>query len=347
MSIKPSAGTEIRTLLAALSSGDEIRRETAIARLAIIGPRAVDRMLATYASADRDTRIAILRTLEAIGDPRAVRVATEALSEGGDLAVTAANTLRALLDSTNRSSTQALDALVATALSSAAERRVRVAAFDALRDMPEDIREGVATALADRPDGAIQPSLPVGSGVARSHDALWQDAIEGRLADDPTALREVVAARGESAPLNVLQRLVDASRARERETENAHRRAAWRGLRGALHQALGLRGSTIALYDVRETLEETREPLPASFIGALHAVGDSSCLEAIAAAHAAAPRNTESADRWRAQLEAAFKAVAAREKISRKSAVMKRIEKRWPADADALLPPQAVRKTRR
>jgi HEAT repeat protein len=347
MSIKPSASTEIRTLIAALSSGDDIRRETAIARLAIIGPRAVDRLLATYASADRETRIGILRALEAIGDPRAVRVASDALSEGGDLAVTAAGTLRVLLDSTDTSSTQALDALVATALSSAAERRVRVAAFDALRDMPEDIREGVATALADPREHELHQPSAVGGTVATSHDALWQDALEGHLPDDPATLREVVGSRAESTPLGVLHQLVDAVRARERETDNANRRAAWRGLRGAVHQALGLRGSTIALYDLRETLEQTREPLPASFIGALHAVGDGSCLEAVAAAHAGAPRAGEAADRWRAQLEAAFKAIAAREKISRKSPLMKRIAKRWPAAADALLPPPTSRKTRR
>jgi hypothetical protein len=348
MSIKPSAASEIRTLLAALASGDEIRRETAIARLAIIGSRAVDRMLAAYRSQDRDTRIAILRTLEAIGDPRAAGVAREALEEGGDLAVAGANTLRVLLDSPDDStSTGALDALVATALSAAAERRVRVAAFEALRDMPSEIRDRVEAALADAADQTVRPSTPEGSGVASAPDALWQDAIEGRLVDDPAALREVIDARGRSAPLGVLQRLVDALRTQERETSPAQRRAAWRALRGAVHQALGLRGSTIALYDLRETLEEAFEPLPASFIGALHAVGDRSCLEPIAAAHAGTTRNGEPAERWRAQLASAFKAIAARERITRKSAVMKRIEKKWPASVDALLPPSAAQKTRR
>ena len=348
MSIKPSAAAEIRTLLAALASEDEIRRETAIARLSIIGPRAVDRLLAAYASAERETRIAILRTLEAIGDARAVRVAREALDGGGDLAVAAANTLRVLLDSpTGRTSTEALDALVATALSPAAERRVRVAAFDALADMPEEIRQRVEAALADAPDRTMRPAAAEDSGIASPHDALWQDAIEGRLTDDPAALREVIDARGSSAPLGVLQGLVDALRTRERETQKAQRKNAWRAVRGAVHQAIGLRGSPIALYDLRETLEEAREPLPTTFIAALHAVGDSSCLEPVAAAHAAAGRNGEPSDRWRVQLENAFKTIAAREKITRKSAVMKRLEKKWPASAHALLPPAAARKTRR
>jgi hypothetical protein len=347
MSIKPSAATEVRTLLAALASGDDIKRETAIARLAIIGSRAVDRMLATYASADRDTRIALLRALEAIGDPRGLTVARDALGEGGDVGVAAAGTLRSLLDSpAETASTEALDRLVETALSSSAERRVRVAAFDALRDMPADIRQRVEAALSEDPDDTLRPAATEAGRLRSAQDALWQDAIDGRLSDDPNGLREVVAARAPAAPLSVLQRLVDAVRTQERDADSPVRMSAWRGVRGAIHQVLGFRGSTIALYDLRETLEGAGAPLPASFIGALHAVGDTACLEPIAAAHAAAGVG-ESGDRWRMQLENAFKTIAAREKITRKSAVMKRLEKRWPGSADVLLPPPAARKTRR
>ena len=347
MSIKPSAGTEIRTLVAALASGDEIKRETAIARLAIIGSRAVDRMLATYAAADRDTRIAILRVLEGTGDPRGLGVARRALADGGDIAVAAVNTLRSLLDSSaDTASTEALDALVETALSTAAERRVRVAAFDALHDMPADIRQRVEEALSEDPHGTLRPAATGTGSVASAQEALWQDAIEGRLSDDPDGLRDVVASRAAGATLGVLQRLVDALRTRERDADSPLRMSAWRGVRGAVHQVLGFRGSTIALYDLRETLEETDEALPASFVGALHAVGDSACLESIAAAHAAAGSG-EAGDRWRMQLENAFRTIAAREKITRRSALMKRLEKRWPASADVLLPPPTARKTRR
>src|SRR3990167_8946536 len=43
------------------------------------------------------------------------------------------------------------------------------------------------------------------------------------------------------------------------------------------------RGSRLALYDVRETLETVPGPLPVEFLSALTAVGDVSCLEPIAA----------------------------------------------------------------
>ena len=59
-------------------------------------------------------------------------------------------------------------------------------------------------------------------------------------------------------------------------------RAAWQNARGALHQALALRGSRVAVYDLRETIEQSRGPLPTSFVAALHVVGDASCLEPIA-----------------------------------------------------------------
>ena len=40
-------------------------------------------------------------------------------------------------------------------------------------------------------------------------------------------------------------------------------------VRGALHQALALRGSRVALYDLRETIERPPAPLPSSFLAAL------------------------------------------------------------------------------
>jgi hypothetical protein len=340
MSIKPSAATEIRALLAALGSGDEIKRETAIARLAIIGPRAVDRMIAAYASADADARIALLRAFESIADPRPLRLAREALAGGGDVAVAAAGTLRALLDAPGETiATDALDALVAAALNPSLERRVRLAAVEALRGMPADIRGRVEEALREDPGTLDLPDHEAIADLSPA-DAVWQDALDGRLPEDPATLRTEVDRRGPSAPLSVLHRLVDEVHARERAATESARRAAWVAVRGALHQALALRGSTIALYDLRETLAASSDPLPASYIAALHAVGDGSCLEVIAAAHAASAH-----ERWRAQLEGAFKAILAREKVTRRTAAVKRIEKKWPASAENLLP-AAARKGR-
>jgi hypothetical protein len=351
MPIKPSRMVDIRTLIAALASTDDVQRESAIARLAVIGGRAVDRLATAYPAASRDVRIAILRALEAIADPRVLPVARGALGEGGDVAVAAAASLRPLLDSADSvTATGALDVLVETALDSSAERRVRLAAFDAVREMPASVRGPVAAALqkeagADdsRTESPGKPSPEDSAGTA-GPDAAWQDALDGRLPDDPAGLREAVQRRAGSAPLGMLQKTIDSARTRER-TEVGPRRDAWLAFRGAVHQALALRGSRVALYDLRETLAEAREPLPAAFLAAAHVVGDESCLEPIAAGW------TEAGDpRWRHQLEAAFEAIVKREKIPRRSAALKRIETRFPEAAGAFSTTSRTRprpKTRR
>ena len=105
------------------------------------------------------------------------------------------------------------------------------------------------------------------------------------------------------------------------------RRADWRALRGSVHQVLALRGSRVALYDLRETLQSTAAELPPSFLAAVQLVGDASSLEAIAEAY---DRSSPENARWRAQLASAFRAVAVRERITRRHALMKRILARWP-----------------
>ena len=80
MVIKASAASEVRTLVEALAGDDEVQREAAIARLAVIGARAVEKLTAAYAGTpDRVTRLAILRALEAIGDHRSVSLARQAM----------------------------------------------------------------------------------------------------------------------------------------------------------------------------------------------------------------------------------------------------------------------------
>jgi hypothetical protein len=197
MVIKASAAVEIRRLIAALGDDDDVRREAAIARLAVLGARAVERLLAAYESTgDRQIRIAILRALESVGDRRLVPLARQALSAGGDLGVAAASALRALLDSPHGSAAGgALDVLVAAALDPAADRRVRLAAFEALQDMPPGVRARVAEALQADPDAGLKAravDLPRDTAAA---EAVWQDALEGRLPDSPAMLREAAFAR--------------------------------------------------------------------------------------------------------------------------------------------------------
>jgi hypothetical protein len=327
MVIKSSAAAEIRQLIAALAADDVVAREAAIARLGILGDRAVDRLLAAYtAGAGRDARLAILRALEPAADPRALDVAGRALDEGGDVAIAATAVLRGLLAAPQGdAAARALDRLVAVALDRGAARTLRLAACDALQDVPGGVRARVAAALELDPDAGFRMRLDDAPRAAAATDAVWRDALDGRLPERPDALREAVQTKAFSATFGVLQKLVDAVRVREGGVGDAAERSGWVSVRGALHQALALRGSRVAVYDLRESLERAREPLPPSFMAALHVVGDPSCLEPLAAAYA---RSTD--PRWRVQVKEAFRAVARREKLSRRHAAIKRIVAKWP-----------------
>jgi hypothetical protein len=328
MVIKASASVEVRTLVAALGSADEVAREGAVARLAVIGARAMDRLMAAFDEAtDRRTRLAVLRTFEAIGDYRAGPPARRALIDGGDLAVAATAVLRRLLTSSREASAaEALDALVATALDTSNDRRVRLAAVEALEDTAGDVGKRLAQTFRQDQGGARhKPSVPPDADEARL-EAIWQDAVEGRLWDDPQVLRNALAAHASSAPLNTLRKMIEAVRLRE-EADPVSDRDAWRSLRGALHQALALRGSRVALYDLRESLGEGETParlVAPSFLAALHLIGDESCLEPLAALWERASGD----ERRRHHLESAFQAIVRRERIGPGHKVLKRLKAR-------------------
>ncbi len=321
MVIKASAAAGVRALVLDLASPDDVRREAAIARIAVIGDRAVPHILSAYrASRDRVARTAMLRALEPIADPRTGAVAREALAEGGDVAVAAAGVLRGLLTSAEGTkSSEALDALMSVLLNGAADRRARLAALEALETVPE-VRDRVAAAI-----GRDERLVDIAKTRADDADALWTDALEGRLPDDPRALRGAVQAHGGTAPLNALHRLIDRLRTHESAVP-ADRVDEWRAVRGAVHQALALRGSRVALYDLREAIATSESGLPISFLAAIQVIGDAACLEDIAGAFV---RAGEQDQRWALQLATAFKTIATREKVSRRHAVMKRIQARW------------------
>lgn len=311
----------------ALAGSEAVRREAAIARIAVIGPRAIDRLIAAYGRAPApDVKVCILRALEGIGDSRALPVACHALQGGGDAAVAAAAVLRPLLNAANpTTAATALDALVEVTLDPLRERRVRLAAYNALRDIPSGMLAGVTEVLNTDVEGAALDDAAL--------DALFNDAADGRLPDDPAELRSAVAAKGATAPLTSLQKLIDAMGTRERSATGKSARAAWQQARGTAHQALALRGSRIALYDLRETFEASTTPLPPSFLAAMRVVGDATCIEALAAALVRAP---EGDLWWRHQLASALRAIARRERITRRHPSMKRVLARWPQAADAL-----------
>lgn len=303
MVIKASASAEIRTLVDALHGDHDVQRESAIARLSVIGSRAVSRLTEAFdETEERSAKVAILRALEAIADHRAGPIAERAIKEGGDIGVAAAGVLRALLTSAReQSATSALDALLAAALDGTKDSRVRQAAVEALQDTPASVRNRVAEALRANPAPA---------------DPVWDDAVEGRLPERPELLRDALTARAGGAPLNALRKLIDAVREKERDAPKAQRDA-WLGLRGSMHHALALRGSRVALYDLREAIEAEPDArrLPASLLAALHVLGDRTCLEPLAALR---DRTKTADEHLRHQLTSAYDAIVKREKTKKR-----------------------------
>ena len=56
-------------------------------------------------------------------------------------------------------------------------------------------------------------------------------------------------------------------------------------MRGAAAPGAGATRQQVALYDLREAVEQATEPLPGDFLDALALVGDASALEPLAAAY--------------------------------------------------------------
>jgi hypothetical protein len=103
------------------------------------------------------------------------------------------------------------------------------------------------------------------------------------------------------------------------------------GARATVHVTLARRGSRLGIYDLREALEAAAEPLPVEFLAALKVIGDTSCLEPLAAAYCRTGRTgATGSDWWRRHLWEAFQAIVVREGVTRRRALVKRIEKRWP-----------------
>lgn len=336
MVIKASSAGQVEALVGDLSADSEVKRETAVARLTLAGARAVDRLgrLAGEGNVPATARAAALRTLEAIGDRRGLAPGAAAIDDVSlDVACAGISLVASFLAGPEGAA--ALDRLTAVALDAAKDERVRAAAIAALSGLDKATLKPLWLALKDDPSTAMR-ALAEKAGrkpaSTRTSDPLsgLEQAADTALPDDPAALRRDLAAAGDRLPLPRLHRLIE--RVREREAaEPPSARADWTVVRAAAHVALAARDSRLGVYDLRESLESAKGPLPVEFLTALAMVGDQSCLEAIAGAYArAAAPGRSRPDWWRQHLADAFRAIVSRERITRRHAVMKKIEKRWP-----------------
>ncbi len=329
MAIRTSSSKQIGALIADLSAGRAVTRETAVARLTLMGARAVERLIAAAESGEHaNARASAWRTLEAIGDARALEPALAVLATDHDPAIGAAAAGVARAHLRGAHGARAVDRLASVLLDPQRHETVRLAALRALRELEPATIAPILTSLAGDPSDTIRAeAVLTRRGAADGLDdpaALVSRAAESGLPDDPAALRHAVSRSGDAVPLPLLLNVVE--RVRERETtEPKAGRDQWRLTRAAAHVALASRGSRLGLYDLRESLDAATAPLPVEFLNALSMIGDASCLEPIAAAHARA-RDAW----WRTHLADAFSTIVAREKLTRRHAVIKKIEKRSP-----------------
>jgi HEAT repeat protein len=323
VAIRTSAAKEIDALIDDLSSDRAVVRETALARLTVIGSRSVVHLthLADDENTAVSTRLAALRALEAIGDARAIDVARRGLdSTNKTIGIAAAGVLQRFL--AGRRGAEVTDALAAKALDPHAQDAVRLAALVALEDLGASALQPLWPALARDASSSVRAHA---ASFDRGHNPDVASGNGAAFLDDPEKLRRELSISKTGLSPPQLQDTIEQIRKREESASDAQR-GAWTRARGAAHVALAKRGSRIAMYDLRESLEKATTPLPVEFMAALSLSGDATCLESIATAHARAAEHQW----WREHLADAFHAIVTREKLTGRHAVMKKVQKRWP-----------------
>ena len=292
---------DIDRLIADLQSSDSIRRDAAVARLRILGNRALPRLIDLVAAHESAAvRALALDTLEGLDDVRAIEVAFEALRDGNiEVVIAALGVLRRWV--AEETGTRLLDAITAITVDRSRDARVRVAALAALSELPEHLVRPIRD-QAPPPESA-GPSL-----------------------DDPVQVREWIQAYGAGATLSTLHELITRTREREHAESSSRLRSEWLQARGRAHQALAKRDSLVALYDLRETFEAATGALPQSFLSTAAAIGDASCLEPLARAWATAGKDLD----WNHQLSTTAATIMRREKLTGRSAAVKKLRANFP-----------------
>jgi len=336
--IKASSARQIQSLLADLGAAETAVREAAIARLTVIGLRAVSQLIEVASVPDSSpaARAAAIRTLAAIGDPRSLDSILGAITSDDVLvACAAASAARGFVR--GPCGARAVDQLTRAAMDTSRHEMVRVEALRALADLERSTVAPLLAALKNDSSDAVRAATKPGPAIDPAE--LLGRAADLGLPDDPDDLSGALVLAGAAMPLPPLLRLIERLRERE-QSEPAARRARWTRVRGRAHLALASRGSRLALYDLRESIESAGDGLPVEFVTAISSAGDTSCLEPITAAYSRAmsPDPSYGADRrlWRSQLSGAFRTIVKRERLTRRHAAIKKIGKRWGSALDQL-----------
>ncbi len=301
MGIRTSSAREVDALLEQLKTTAGVDRDAAIARLRIIGPRAHDRVMTILAdgSAHTDVRLAALRVLEGIDDPRVRRVTVSAADDRDpSVAVTAIQMLRPWL--ADDEGAHVLEAISSLVTDDTKAPVIRQAALDALSDLPASL----TGPLTQQVVAQISPT-PV--------------------LDDAASASEWLASHAD-APLGMVHDVLTRARDRQAGADSDAEAAAWLAVRATAHATLARRGSRIGLYDARELFERAQRALPLDLLLTMSTVGDLTCLEALARSWDAVSGD----DWWRAHVQEAAAAIATRENATGRHAAIRKVRAKWP-----------------
>jgi hypothetical protein len=342
VAIRRSAAADIQHLIDDLCGADDVARQTAAARLSVIGTRAVPHLLTAFARCPSAVgRAAVVGVLESTGDRRGVDLAVaqlDAVTAEPQVQAAAVALLGSHLDS--EAGAKALEALSGLLLDTHRPDLLRVRAIDVLARALPDYIAPLRKRLAQDANAAVR-RWATGAASAASPAVEPKAAFESILSGegvDPAVLQALVVEGGGDAALSTLHRLVEVSKAREDGARAEADGLEWREVRGTLHSALAQRGSRVALYDVRESLASAARPLPDGFVEAAALVGDAACLEAIAEALARVPATMDAREeQWRDALVRAGRAIVRRERLTRRHAAVRKVVKDRPDVAAVLL----------
>ena len=163
---------DVDRLIGDLRGADSIRRDAASARLRVIGAAAVERLgELVRADVGPSVRQTALATLDGIDDPHVVPIAIHALTDADlDVRLAAITTLRGWI--TRENGTRALESLSGVALDRTQPSEARLAALDALAELPASLVQPI---LEQAPDAA-PPTRFADPAVAQDWVARHGDA---------------------------------------------------------------------------------------------------------------------------------------------------------------------------
>jgi len=249
MPIVPSPASRIHALVEQLSSPEPAQRDRAVARLTLLGARAVEPVAASIASAPPAGRLAALEVLEAVDDPRALAAIVTLVSDRSDsvasraadrlAAIPGRASVAALAEALTRGRAavrrasvsalarlhgkgvvEALTPLVDLVVDEAADTRLRLEVLDQLGRLDPPLPRGtlrpLARRLAGSPVTALADRAADLAGVTR-RDAEPGAELLDRLAaagTSPADRRRAAAAvrRMRPVPVARLRRIVDTTR---------------------------------------------------------------------------------------------------------------------------------------